>query len=198
MFRSTRKDRISVLLDVGRAWTLKTQRAESVSEGLRSEQLYQDRYRFLQPALQRLNIYELIGGKKWTLSAQPVRTPSCTGVLAGPLKHSVTGLQETDKGFQFQVEISRVLLFRVGCRTCSLLKTQITARGWFEFWPCSGLPSNFYNMYLLVFTFNFILFVLYNNKLYFVLVLYKQYDIERKTNRYFVKFVYKTLDEHVP
>lgn len=154
---------MSVLLDVGRAWTLKTQRAESVSEGLRSEQLYQDRYRFLQPALQRLNIYELIGGKKWTLSAQPARTPSCTGVLAVPLTHSVTGLQETVKGFQFQVEISRVLLCRAGCRTCSLLKTQITARWWFEFWPCSGLPSNFSNKYLLVFTFNFILFVLYNN-----------------------------------
>lgn len=53
--------------------------------------------------------------------------------------------------------LSRWLLNR------SLLKTQITARRWFECWPCSGLPSNFSNKYLLVFTFDFILFVLYNN-----------------------------------
>lgn len=75
----------------------------------------------------------------------------------------------TSKAQRYRVTRNRqgisvsVLLCRVGCWTCSLLNTQITARRWFEFWPCSGLPSKFSNKYLLVFTFDFILFVLYNN-----------------------------------
>lgn len=105
----------------------------------------QDRYRFLflQPAMQRLNIYELIAGKNWTwtLSDQPTRTsthpflsplptpPPATGRRGETSQHRVTGLHVDARspkrefkclGLHFMFFLSCVVLSDV-CLPLSLL-----------------------------------------------------------------------------